>query len=110
MSAAAPGIAAPALSEETISARIERLPFSPWHAQMMASAGLAHFSDAFDALAIAFVLPVLVGLWHVSPAEVGFLISAGYAGQMVGAIAFGWLAERIRGPRAPHGARCLITR
>jgi putative MFS transporter len=62
---------------------------------MMAIAGLAHFSDAFDALAIAFVMPVLVGLWDVSPAEVGFLISAGYAGQMVGAIAFGWLAERI---------------
>jgi MFS transporter, putative metabolite:H+ symporter len=87
--------AAPGISEETISARIERLPFSPWHVRMMAIAGLAHFSDAFDALAIAFVLPVLVSLWDVSPAEVGFLISAGYAGQMVGAMAFGWLAERI---------------
>src|SRR3974390_1060217 len=83
------------LSEEMISARVERLPLSRWHVRMMSIAGLAHFSDAFDSLAIAFVLPVLVGLWKITPAEVGFLISAGYVGQILGAIGFGWLAERI---------------
>jgi MFS transporter, putative metabolite:H+ symporter len=83
------------VSEESISARVERLPLSRWHVRMMAIAGLAHFSDAFDSLAIAFVLPVLVGLWKIAPAEIGFLISAGYVGQMLGAIGFGWAAERI---------------
>jgi putative MFS transporter len=82
-------------SEESISARVERLPLSKWHVRMMSIAGLAHFSDAFDSLAIAFVLPVLVGLWKIAPTEIGFLISAGYVGQMLGAISFGWLAERI---------------
>jgi putative MFS transporter len=88
-------IATTQISEEAISARVERLPLSRWHVRMMSIAGLAHFSDAFDSLAIAFVLPVLVGLWNIAPAEIGFLISAGYVGQMLGAIAFGWLAERI---------------
>ena len=82
------------VSQETVSARVERLPLSKWHVRMMSIAGLAHFSDAFDSLAIAFVLPVLVGLWKIAPAEIGFLISAGYVGQMLGAIGFGWLAER----------------
>jgi MFS transporter, putative metabolite:H+ symporter len=83
------------LSEEIVSARIERLPLSGWHVRMMSIAGLAHLSDAFDSLAIAFVLPVLVGIWKISPAEVGYLISAGYIGQMVGAVGFGWLAEKV---------------
>jgi MFS transporter, putative metabolite:H+ symporter len=82
------------LSQELVSARIERLPLSKWHVKMMSIAGVAHFSDAFDSLAIAFVLPVLVGLWAISPTEVGFLISGGYAGQMLGSILFGWIAEK----------------
>lgn len=81
-------------SQELISARIERLPLSKWHVRMMSIAGIAHFSDAFDSLAIAFVLPVLVGVWHIAPSEIGFLISAGYVGQMLGAIGFGWIAEK----------------
>jgi MFS transporter, putative metabolite:H+ symporter len=88
-------IAQRAITEESISARVERLPLSRWHVRMMAIAGIAHFSDAFDALTIAFVLPILVGLWKISPTEIGFLISAGYVGQMIGAIGFGWAAERI---------------
>ena len=81
-------------SQELVSARVERLPLSKWHLRMMSIAGIAHFSDAFDSLAIAFVLPVLVGLWKIAPAEIGFLISAGYVGQMLGAVAFGWIAEK----------------
>ena len=81
-------------TQEQVSARVERLPLSKWHVRMMSIAGIAHFSDAFDSLAIAFVLPVLVGLWHIAPTEIGFLISAGYVGQMLGAIAFGWIAEK----------------
>lgn len=81
-------------SQELVSARIERLPLSKWHVRMMSIAGIAHFSDAFDSLAIAFVLPVLVGVWHIAPSEIGFLISAGYVGQMLGAIGFGWVAEK----------------
>ncbi|WP_205995572.1 MFS transporter [Pseudolabrys sp. FHR47] len=94
-------------TEESISARVERLPLSRWHTRMMAIAGLAHFSDAFDSLAIAFVLPILVGLWKIAPAEIGFLISAGYVGQMIGAIGFGWLAERI-GRRGALRATVLV--
>src|SRR5689334_1339467 len=78
----------------TIVARVERLPVSRWHAFMRIVVGSATFFDAFDALAIAFVLPVLIGMWHLRPAQIGLLISAGYLGQLIGAIFFGWLAER----------------
>ncbi|WP_126241462.1 MFS transporter [Burkholderia gladioli] len=77
-----------------ISARLERLPFGSGHAKVLFAAGSAHFFDAFDALTIAFVLPVLMLLWKLTPVEAGLLVSAGYAGQMVGALIAGAAAER----------------
>jgi putative MFS transporter len=82
------------LSLDTIVARVERLPVSRWHAFMRVVMGSATFFDAFDSLAIAFVIPALIGLWHMRPAQIGLLISAGFVGQMLGSIFFGWLAER----------------
>ena len=84
-----------AITPEQIAARIERLPLSPWHLKLRVIMGIALFFDAFDALAIAYVLPVLIGMWKLAPGQIGLLISAGFAGQLVGAIFFGWLAERI---------------
>lgn len=75
--------------------RIENVPFSRWHTKARIVMGSATLFDAFDALSLAFILPVLVGLWHLSPAEIGVLIAAGYLGQVLGALFFGWLAERI---------------
>lgn len=77
-----------------IAARIERLPFSRWHVKLRVVMGVATFFDAFDALAIAYVLPVLIPLWKLAPGQIGVLISIGFAGQLVGAIVFGWLAEK----------------
>jgi MFS transporter, putative metabolite:H+ symporter len=78
-----------------VAARIERLPTSAWHVKARIIIGVATFFDAFDALAIAFVLPVLVPLWKLTGPEIGFMISAGYLGQLAGALLFSWIAERI---------------
>src|SRR5262249_5516017 len=77
-----------------VAARIERLPVTSWQIRARIIIGTATFFDAFDALAIAYILPVIAPLWKMSPQEVGFLISAGFAGQLVGALFFGWMAER----------------
>ena len=77
-----------------VVARIERLPISWWHIKARIIIGVATFFDAFDALAIAFVLPVLVPMWHLGGPQIGLMISAGYLGQLAGALFFGWLAER----------------
>ncbi|MBW0256984.1 MFS transporter [Bacillus safensis] len=74
--------------------RMESVPFSRWHLKPRIIMGSATFFDAFDALSLAFVLPVLIGMWNLSPAQIGLLIGSGYIGQAVGAIFFGWLAER----------------
>ncbi|MDM0067036.1 MFS transporter [Variovorax sp. J31P207] len=78
-----------------ISAALDRKPAKGVLVRARVIMGTATFFDAFDALAIAFVLPVLVGAWKLSPGEIGALIGAGFAGQLVGALLFGWFAERI---------------
>ncbi len=86
---------ADATTAAEIAARIERLPASSWHARLVSVVGIAHLLDAFDSLAIALVLPVLIEIWHFRPNQISFVLSVGYAGQMVGAITLSWLSERL---------------
>src|SRR5579862_1475034 len=83
------------LTQANIAARIERLPYSRWHITITAFLGVAIFFDSFDALATAYVLPVLIREWHIAPQSVGGLISIANLGQALGALIFGWTAERI---------------
>lgn len=97
------------LNEEQIVARIERLPLSGWYGRVLGTAASAHFFDAFDSLTIAFVLPVLIGLWKISSSEIGVLFSAGFVGQLVGAIVLGWLAERYGRIRILQASLIIIA-
>lgn len=85
---------APAANAAEIVARVERLPVSWWHVKTRIIIGVATFFDAFDALAIASVLPAIVPLWKLTPPQIGLLISAGFLGQLLGALFFGWIAEK----------------
>jgi MFS transporter, putative metabolite:H+ symporter len=98
-----------ASSAPALIARLERVPFSRWHLRARVIMGSATFFDAFDALSLAFVLPVLVRLWGITPVEIGWLISAGYLGQFVGALVFGSMAERYGRIRSAAGATALMS-
>ena len=96
-------------SPPDLVARLERVPFSRWHLRARIIVGSATFFDAFDALSLAFVLPVLVRQWRITPAQIGWLIAIGYLGQFVGALAFGALAERYGRVRSVAGATALMS-
>jgi putative MFS transporter len=84
-----------ALTAQDISARIERLPVTRRLSLIRVIIGAATFFDAYTVLAIAFAMPVLSREWQLTPSQIGMILSFGYLGQMVGAVFFGWLAERI---------------
>jgi len=78
-----------------IVARLERLPVTPRLMLIRVIVGIATFFDAYTVLAIAFAMPSLVTQWKLTPAEVGLIISAGYVGQLFGAVIFGSVAEKF---------------
>ncbi len=90
-----------------VVARLERLPYCSWHLRMRLIICTAWFFDAFDSIAIAVVLPPLIGIWHLPPQQIGPLIGIGFFGQLVGAVAFGWIAEHW-GRRSSMLATLLI--
>ena len=76
-------------------ARLERLPVTRRLLLLRVIVGIATFFDAYTVLAIAFAMPQLVTEWKLTPTEVGLIISAGYVGQLFGAVIFGSLAEKF---------------
>ena len=78
-----------------VVARLERLPVTSRLMLLRVIVGVATFFDAYTVLAIAFAMPQLVTVWKLTPTEVGLIISAGYVGQLFGAVIFGSLAEKI---------------
>jgi putative MFS transporter len=80
---------------ESVIARLERLPIARELTIARIVIGSATFFDAYTVLAIAYAMPVLAGEWQLTPAQIGAIISAGYVGQIFGALFFGWLAEKI---------------
>jgi len=80
--------------QQLLIARMERLPFHFWHVKVRIIVGVATFFDGIDAMMLAYIMPVLLGLWKIPPTKIGLLISTGYVGQFIGAVFFGWFAER----------------
>lgn len=89
--------------------RLESVPFTRWHMRPRLIVGSATFFDAFDALSLAFVLPVLRPLWHLTTAQIGWLIAASYLGQFFGALIFGRAAEKFGRIRAISAATALMS-
>jgi putative MFS transporter len=54
-------------------------------------------------------LPVLIGLWHITPTQSGVLISSSYLGQFVGALLFSSLAEKFGRIRSAAAATALMS-
>ncbi|MGY0022775.1 MFS transporter [Streptomyces sp. cg35] len=79
----------------SIAARLERLPHSRWHVKVRFLIGAVTFFEAFDQLLAASALPVLMKDWHLSTGQATFAVTAGSIGMLLGALAAGWLGDRI---------------
>src|SRR5260370_41523165 len=88
---------APAIVETDIPARLDRLPWSRFHTLVVAALGITWLLDGLEvtlAGSIAGALqesPVL----HFTAAEVGLVGSAYLVGAVIGAVLFGYLADRV---------------
>jgi putative MFS transporter len=98
-----------AIDATSLLTRMEQVPFSRWHLNARLVMGSATFFDAFNALSLAFALPTLIRLWHISPKQSGLLISASYVGQLAGALVFSALAEKVGRIRGTTAAIAIMS-
>ena len=90
---------APGVIRSLIPARIDRLPWSPFHTRMVVALGVAWILDGLEitvASAVADTLsqPETLGL---SSAAVGLIATVYLAGEVVGALFFGRLQTNSAG-------------
>ena len=85
----------PEKTHPQVAARLERLPFSGFHKRLLVMGGLGYSFDAMDGAIIAFVLPVLIGLWGLSNVDAGIIASATYIGYFFGALVAGTAGDLI---------------
>lgn len=62
---------------------------------LLALCGLCLVIDGFDAQAMGYVAPSVIGEWHVSKATLGPVFSASLFGMLLGALGLSVLADRI---------------
>lgn len=74
--------------------RMERVPLTRFHLRVASILGVGTFFDSFDTLAVAVTMAAILGTFGAGVETAGFLIAAGYVGQIVGAIGFGFVSER----------------
>jgi len=79
----------------TIAARLERLPLSGFHRKLLLIGGLGYLFDGLDSSSLAFLLPVVSKLWHLTSAQTGLVASSTYIGYFFGAFLSGVLADVI---------------
>lgn len=87
-----------------IPARIDRLPWSPFHTRMVVALGVAWILDGLEITVASAVAETLTepATLHLSPASVGFLATVYLAGEVFGALFFGHLSDKL-------GRRNLFT-
>ncbi|MDE2112646.1 MAG: MFS transporter [Alphaproteobacteria bacterium] len=83
------------LVNKSIGDRLDRLPWSPFHTRVTLVLGIGWLLDAFEVNVIGNVLGVLKHLWHITDFEASALVTVWVGGIMVGALLFGYLADRF---------------
>ncbi len=88
---------APGVVRSLIPARIDRLPWSPFHTRMVIALGVAWILDGLEITVASSVTDVLTKpeTLHLSSAAAGLVASVYLAGEVVGALFFGRLSDKL---------------
>lgn len=80
-------------------AKLDEKPFSRFHVLAMLTTGMGVFTDGYDLSSIGLVLPLCLasfGVDKMTGFQTGLLTGSALVGSVVGALLFGWLAQKGR--------------
>lgn len=81
-------------SKTSIGERLDQLSWRPFHTRVTLALGVAWLLDSFEVNIIGNILGLLKKIWMISAFESSLLVSVWLIGIMVGALVFGYLADR----------------
>ncbi|MDE8346072.1 MAG: MFS transporter, partial [Acidocella sp.] len=90
-----------------LCARLDNLPWNRCHSRIAVSLGLGWGMDAFEVTLVGSILGVLGPLWRLDSIALSAILAFWFAGIMLGALAFGILADRF-GRRAVFLGSLLV--
>jgi MFS family permease len=76
-------------------ARLDNMPWTRFHTLMIVALGVGWALDSFETNIIGSVFGVLKTQWHLSAGQGSIAVSVWVFGMLVGAIGFGYLADRF---------------
>ena len=77
------------------------------HWRIVITAGTGFFTDAYDLFIIGVVTALLMPLWHLSASQIALLNSASLASAAIGAVVFGWFADKF-GRKKIYGVEIFL--
>ncbi len=95
------------LEAATVRAQLNsrEMSFAQWEVVLLCTA--INMLDGYDVLVMSFAAAPVAADWHLDPASLGLLLSAGLVGMALGSIVLGSLADALGRKRLVH--ICLIT-
>jgi MFS family permease len=89
--------ASPGVVRSQVPARIDRLPWTPFHARLVAALGVAWVLDGLEITVASSVAGALTraDTLHLSSTAVGAVATVYLVGEVVGALVFGRLSDRL---------------
>ncbi|HEX4505537.1 MAG TPA: MFS transporter [Alphaproteobacteria bacterium] len=88
------------MNDQTIAARIDRLPMSPMHRRLLFILAVPLFFDVGDIFTFSNAAPALIKYWHVTNDDIALATASGFLGIAIGGTLGGILADRIGRIRA----------
>ena len=83
------------MTTDDCTARLDRLPVTPFHRKLLWVSGMGWMFDAMDILLVGTVIAAVTDVWKLAPQTAGLIISANLAGMFAGAALAGALADRF---------------
>src|SRR6195952_3429079 len=93
----APAAQSPGAIRSLIPARIDRLPWSPFHTRMVIALGVAWILDGLEITVASAVVATLTKAetLHLSTTQAGAIATVYLAGEVVGALFFGRMSDKL---------------